>query len=138
MEDVGILVGLVAARGDKITGKTDYIRPPEEGLRNGAVDVIKADDRRGVKVREMEKLDRWSSAPRQWHGNMAGLQPFRLDEMGVTRGAGPGKENAAEKAAALDAARAAKDFATADAIRADLQAAGWTVETTKDGTKVRR
>jgi cysteinyl-tRNA synthetase len=44
----------------------------------------------------------------------------------------------AERAAALDAARAAKDFATADAIRAELQAAGWTVETTKDGTKVRR
>jgi len=45
---------------------------------------------------------------------------------------------AAEKAAALDAARAAKDFATADALRAELQAAGWTVETTKDGTKLRR
>ena len=44
----------------------------------------------------------------------------------------------AEQAAALDAARAAKDFAAADAIRAELQAAGWTVETTKDGTKVRR
>ena len=37
----------------------------------------------------------------------------------------------ADKAAALDAARAAKDFATADAIRAELQADGWTVETTK-------
>ncbi|MEN9646206.1 MAG: cysteinyl-tRNA synthetase [Actinomycetota bacterium] len=45
---------------------------------------------------------------------------------------------AAEKAAALDAARGAKDFATADALRAELQAAGWTVETTKDGTKLRR
>jgi cysteinyl-tRNA synthetase len=45
---------------------------------------------------------------------------------------------AAEKAAALDAARAAKDFATADALRAELQADGWTVETTKDGTKLRR
>ena len=44
----------------------------------------------------------------------------------------------AARAAELDAARAAKDFATADAIRAELQAAGWTVETTKDGTKVRR
>jgi cysteinyl-tRNA synthetase len=44
----------------------------------------------------------------------------------------------AEQAAALDAARAAKDFATADAIRAELQAAGWTVETTKAGTTVRR
>jgi cysteinyl-tRNA synthetase len=44
----------------------------------------------------------------------------------------------AAQAAALDAARAAKDFAAADALRAELQAAGWTVETTKDGTKVRR
>ena len=44
----------------------------------------------------------------------------------------------AAKAAALDAARAAKDFAAADALRAELQAAGWTVETTKTGTTVRR
>ena len=43
-----------------------------------------------------------------------------------------------EQAAALDAARAAKDFATADAIRAALQADGWTVETGKSGTTVRR
>jgi cysteinyl-tRNA synthetase len=42
------------------------------------------------------------------------------------------------RAAALDAARAEKDFATADAIRAELQSDGWTVETTKDGTTVRR
>ena len=42
------------------------------------------------------------------------------------------------RAAALDAARAAKDFATADAIRAELQGAGWIVETTKQGTSVRR
>ncbi len=44
----------------------------------------------------------------------------------------------AAKAAALDAARAAKDFATADALRAELQGAGWIVETTKAGTTVRR
>ena len=44
----------------------------------------------------------------------------------------------AAKAAALDAARAAKDFVAADALRAELQAAGWTVETTKSGTAVRR
>jgi cysteinyl-tRNA synthetase len=44
---------------------------------------------------------------------------------------------AAAKAAALDAARAAKDFATADALRAELQADGWTVETTKAGTTLR-
>lgn len=44
----------------------------------------------------------------------------------------------ASKAVALDAARAAKDFAGADALRAELKAAGWTVETTKAGTTVRR
>ncbi len=44
----------------------------------------------------------------------------------------------AAKANALDAARAGKDFATADAIRSELQSAGWTVETTKAGTTVRR
>ncbi|MGH9133311.1 MAG: cysteine--tRNA ligase [Ilumatobacteraceae bacterium] len=44
----------------------------------------------------------------------------------------------AAKAAALDGARAAKDFATADALRTELQADGWTVETTKSGTTVRR
>ena len=45
---------------------------------------------------------------------------------------------AAAKAAALDAARAARDFAAADALRAQLQADGWTVETTKSGTSLRR
>ncbi len=44
----------------------------------------------------------------------------------------------AARAAALDTARAARDFATADAIRAELQGAGWVVETTKAGTAVRR
>lgn len=42
------------------------------------------------------------------------------------------------KAAALDAARSAKDFGAADAIRAELQADGWVVETSKAGTTVRR
>jgi len=46
--------------------------------------------------------------------------------------------DAQAKAAALDAARAAKDFAAADALRAELQADGWTVETTKSGTTLRR
>ena len=41
-------------------------------------------------------------------------------------------------AQSLDDARAAKDFATADALRARLQADGWTVETTRDGTSLRR
>jgi cysteinyl-tRNA synthetase len=42
------------------------------------------------------------------------------------------------KAAELDAARAAKDFGRADALRGEIQAAGYVVETTKDGTRVRR
>ena len=44
----------------------------------------------------------------------------------------------AAKAAAIDAARAAKDFAAADALRNELQGAGYVVETSKEGTRVRR
>ena len=47
-------------------------------------------------------------------------------------------DDAQAKAAALDAARLAKDFATADALRIELQNAGWVVETTKSGTTLRR
>ncbi len=47
-------------------------------------------------------------------------------------------DDVAARATALDEARAVRDFATADALRAELQADGWTVETTKDGTTVRR
>ncbi|MEM9883169.1 MAG: hypothetical protein AAF800_09660, partial [Planctomycetota bacterium] len=39
-----------------------------------------------------------------------------------------------DRVAALDAARAAKDYATADAVRDELQSAGYDVKTTKDGT----
>ena len=42
------------------------------------------------------------------------------------------------KGKALDEARATKDFATADAIRNELQAAGYLVETFKEGTRIRR
>ena len=56
----------------------------------------------------------------------------------VLKGAAEVPSDVADKAAALDAARAAKDFATADALRAELQADGWIVETTKAGTTVRR
>jgi cysteinyl-tRNA synthetase len=42
------------------------------------------------------------------------------------------------KGAALDAARTAKDFAAADALRDELQSLGYVVETTKDGTRIRR
>ncbi|MEM1332284.1 MAG: DALR domain-containing protein, partial [Actinomycetota bacterium] len=57
-------------------------------------------------------------------------------ELGAAGGDVPAE--AAATAAALDEARAAKDYATADALRAELQADGWTVETTKDGTTLRR
>ena len=41
-----------------------------------------------------------------------------------------------ERAGELDAARATRDYARADAIRAELQDAGWIVETTATGTTV--
>jgi cysteinyl-tRNA synthetase len=41
-------------------------------------------------------------------------------------------------AAERDAARAARDFSRADAIRDQLQADGWVVEDTANGTFVRR
>ena len=47
-------------------------------------------------------------------------------------------DDAQAKAAALDAARTAKDFAKADALRMELLDAGWIVETTKAGTTLRR
>jgi cysteinyl-tRNA synthetase len=47
-------------------------------------------------------------------------------------------DSAADLARQLDSARAAKDFATADRLREQLQSAGYVVETTKDGTRVRR
>jgi cysteinyl-tRNA synthetase len=56
----------------------------------------------------------------------------------VLKAAGDVPEDITAKAAALDAARAAKDFAAADALRGELQAGGWIVETTKLGTTVRR
>ncbi|MFM8311282.1 MAG: cysteine--tRNA ligase [Ilumatobacteraceae bacterium] len=54
------------------------------------------------------------------------------------RGAADVPADALAKAAALDAARAARDFAAADALRVELQADGWTVETGKSGTTLRR
>ena len=50
---------------------------------------------------------------------------------------GPDAE-AAELAKQRDAARAARDYAEADRLRDELQAGGWIVEDTPDGTKIRR
>jgi len=57
---------------------------------------------------------------------------------GIEPRTGGGDGAATALAAELDAARAARDFARADEIRAELQAAGWLVETGRDGTTVRR
>ena len=59
--------------------------------------------------------------------------------VGLSLGSGVTADaDALARARALDDARAAKDFATADALRDELQADGWTVETTRDGTSLRR
>jgi len=56
----------------------------------------------------------------------------------LSSGARDVPDDVAAQAVALDRARTDKDYAAADAIRAALQADGWTVETTADGTTVRR
>jgi cysteinyl-tRNA synthetase len=56
----------------------------------------------------------------------------------VLNGGGDIPADALARATALDEARAAKDYATADTIRAELQDSGYLVETTKDGTRLRR
>jgi cysteinyl-tRNA synthetase len=54
-------------------------------------------------------------------------------------GAGePVDSQAADLVRRLDEARAARDFEAADAVRAELQGLGWTVETTQQGTRIYR
>lgn len=61
------------------------------------------------------------------------------DALGIVLNAGGSVPAEAQAMAeALDRARAAKDYDVADELRAELQAAGYTVETTKDGTRLRR
>jgi cysteinyl-tRNA synthetase len=57
--------------------------------------------------------------------------PLRVDAAEVDEGA-------AELVKARDEARAARDFARADALRDELVALGWTVEDTPAGTAIRR
>ena len=52
--------------------------------------------------------------------------------------ASAGDDEAADKCKALDAARAAKDFAGADRLRKELMDAGYDVMTTKQGTTARK
>jgi cysteinyl-tRNA synthetase len=72
-------------------------------------------------------------------GAMAGAVHEICTAIGLELGAGGDiPDDVLAQAVALDAARGAKDFAAADTIRAALQDAGWTVETGKSGTTVRR
>ena len=64
---------------------------------------------------------------------MCGAVGLQLDAGGETV---PSEVSAL--AAERDAARAARDFARSDAIRDELVAAGWVVEDTAEGTRVRR
>ncbi|MDH3583309.1 MAG: class I tRNA ligase family protein, partial [Phycisphaerae bacterium] len=52
--------------------------------------------------------------------------------------AGPSDDAVAEKCKQIDEARSAKDYARADAIRAELEEMGIEVQTTKEGTTWRR
>jgi cysteinyl-tRNA synthetase len=62
-----------------------------------------------------------------------------LSALGIELDAGDNiEESILQKAREIDAARSSKDFATADAIRNELQAAGYVVETSKEGTRIRR
>ena len=59
--------------------------------------------------------------------------------MGLFARTAAGVDNAtAQLVQRLDEARSSKDWATADAVRVELQVGGWVVETTKAGTQVRR
>jgi cysteinyl-tRNA synthetase len=62
-----------------------------------------------------------------------------LESLGLSLSSGDDTDaDILAKGRALDEARAAKDFATADAIRIELQGLGYLVETFKEGTRIRR
>ena len=75
-------------------------------------------------------------APRAWRGRSTSSSG-RSDSALRARGDEVDPASAA-LVAARDAARAARDWAGADRIRAELEARGWTVEDGADGTVVRR
>lgn len=78
-------------------------------------------------------------------GDLASASAFRAavfemcGAMGLELDASTDVEaEATEMARRLDDARASKNFAEADRLRGELQSRGYLVETTKDGTRVRR
>jgi cysteinyl-tRNA synthetase len=71
---------------------------------------------------------------------LAGTAALLLAALGLPLGAAQVEvdEESARLVSERDAARAAKDFARADALRDELVALGWTVEDTPNGTAIRR
>ncbi|MEY4691990.1 MAG: Cysteine--tRNA ligase [Verrucomicrobiota bacterium] len=92
----------------------DWVRETNAALASGALDAAAA-----------------AARLRAWR---------RVDEvMGL--GARPSEEFPAEALALLErrnAAKAARDFATADAVRGELKVLGWTVEDSKTGSRLKR
>ncbi len=74
-------------------------------------------------------------------GTAARTAALLAGALGLRLGAGAGAEiddAAARLIAQRDEARAARDWARADTLRAELEAAGWLVEDSAAGTRVRR
>jgi cysteinyl-tRNA synthetase len=116
---------------------------PDEAVLGRFVEVMDNDlDTPNAMAHVFDTVRRANSAIDSGDASAAGLVAA-VHEMCAALGlvlgkAAPADDDAQAKAAALDAARAAKDFATADALRVVLQDAGWIVETTKAGTTLRR
>ena len=136
---VKALAGLdaFAARSTALRGA------PDEAVLARFVEVMDNDlDTPNAMAHVFDTVRRANSAIDSGDASAAGLVAAvheMCGALGLPLGqAAPADDDAQAKAAALDAARAAKDFATADALRVELQDAGWIVETTKAGTTLRR
>ena len=121
----GKQAGEAVARGCRSSGA--------EGVRHGAGRRFERGRRvgGGVCVRERGRVRHPRGDPRR-----DGAVRPRAGRVG-TRGRASGGQNddwAVERCAALDAARSAKDWATSDAVRDELQDAGYEVKNTPEGT----
>ena len=80
---------------------------------------------------KMQPVLEWAKA----EGREKDISPELLD---IIRSAALSDEQINQKIEAMKAARAARNFAQSDAIRAELAAAGIIIEQTKDGVRWRR
>jgi cysteinyl-tRNA synthetase len=88
--------------------------------------VLKDDD-----AEKMQPVLEWAKA----EGREKDISPELLD---IVRSAALSDEQINQKIEEMKAARAARNFAQSDAIRAELAAAGILIEQTKDGVRWRR